>query len=679
MITLVFLVVCLTVFASMMYWISTSAKLTARNNQFNMSEAAAEAAVEKVLSQMNYDYTIQSLSNSGTYYGTTFIPGLTNDQASWPVKYAYSGGTNSNQISVNLGPWTTNTVPLSSQYVGLYGLVQSCTITATATPISTNVPIPVSATVSETIEFASIPLFQDAVFYNMDLEIDPGAGMTIKGAVWSNGGIWSGTPNVSYLSTVAAVGSVYYDPNAKNDPFCSGKADSTSGTPIGNFAYAPTSGNDRITMPIGTNNDPATVEALINLPPTNYTMNTLAAFSTNGQFYLANAADLYLTNTPYGTNWGALLRPNCTNTLYFPSNANMALFYQDANNNGNNTTTYQTQMPYDFYILKIGGFTNNSSGQLGLITNYSNLFFGFTNYVSTNLAATIDCVTNVQYAGYSFLTNVIFYDWREGWNSGNGPPKAVQAVQIDIQKYNCWLAGTNWYGGTNVNSGTYYNAQCLLSSHKSHPIDSIYIYNAVPLNGSNLPAVRVVNGGILPTKTAPKGFTVATAMPMYVYGNYNASNTSGSSLGQNSTTYTWPAGLMADAITILSTNWLDANSSFANKATCTSGGPTPKTTTVNAAMLEGIVRSTNGIYSGGLENFLRLLENWNNNVPLYYNGSIIVMFPSQYATNYQQVTGKYYNPPIRNWAFDTNFNQQVGLPPLTPQAKGVIRTNWYAF
>ena len=95
---------------------------------------------------------------------------LTTDQASWPIKYVYSGTNGAtNQISVNLGPWTTNTVPLNSQYTGLYGLVQPCTITATATPIGQRFAVP--ATVSESIQFASIPLFQFAIFYNMDLEI----------------------------------------------------------------------------------------------------------------------------------------------------------------------------------------------------------------------------------------------------------------------------------------------------------------------------------------------------------------------------------------------------------------------------------------------------------------------------------------------------------------------------
>jgi len=633
-----FLVVCLVVFASMMYWISSNSSVTSRNNQFNMSEAAAEAATEKVLSQMNYNYVAQSLSNSATYYGSTFIPGLTTDQASWPVKYVYSDTNGvTNQITVSMGSWSTNTQPLNSQYAGLYGLVQPVTITATATPIGQRFKVP--ATVSESIQFASIPLFQFAIFYNMDLEIAAAQTLNIVGPVYSNGGIWSGSTTITFKNTVSAVGIAT---NTANDPFCTGYTG--SGKSTYSLAGQPTSGNDRITMPIGTNNNPATVEGLINLPPSPYTLNTAGAYTTNGLTYLANAADLYLTNFPNGTNWGSLV----------PRGTNMILYYQDALN-----TPYLTQIPYDFYIM-----TNKK---------VANGIF-FTNWVYTTLTTNLNCYTNIWYAGYSFLTNAIFYDWREGWNSGNGPPKTVQAVQIDLAKYNIWLTNS-----AATNNGISYNTQCKLSSHKSHPVDSIYIYNAVPLTSTTLPAVRVVNGGILPSQTAPYGFTVATAMPLYVWGTYNASNSTGSSLGLNSTTYTWPAGLMGDSVTILSTGWLDTNSVFAYKSTDTGGGPAAANTTVNAAILAGIVPSTNSSYSGGVENFLRMLENWGSSRTLTYNGSIVVMFPSQYATNFWQQTGNYYTAPNRAWAFDTNFVQQAGLPPLTPQSKGVIRAAWNAY
>jgi hypothetical protein len=79
-----------------------------------------------------------------------------------------------------------------------------------------------------------------------------------------------------------------------------------------------------------------------------------------------------------------------------------------------------------------------------------------------------------------------------------------------------------------------------------------------------------------------------------------------------------------------------------------------------------------------VENFLRLLENWSGST-LWYNGSIVVMFPSQYATNYWQAPGSspdYYNVPTRKWAFDTNFENYLNLPPMTPTSQAVIRATW---
>ena len=460
----------------------------------------------------------------------------------------------------------------------------------------------------------NIPVFQFAIFYNLDLEIAAAQTMIITGPVFSDGGLWSGSTTITFANTVSAVGLAT---NTPYDPFCTGYIG--SGLSHYSLAGQPTSSNAPLTMAlVGTNSDPAAVEALINLPPTNYAMNTAAAFTSSGQFYLANQADLYLTNFPSGTNWGSLT----------PRGTNLILYYQDAANGPSN---YLTRIPYDFYLL----------------TNRANHTIFSANNVTSGQ------ITNVWYAGYSFATNVIFYDWREGWNGGSGiggRGKTVQAVQIDIAKFNGWLTNS---GATNI--GLYYNGQC--KSHKFHPIDSIYVYNAVPLTGTVLPAVRLVNGGMLPSQTAPYGFTVVTAMPMYVYGNYNVSNSFGSSLGQNSTTYTWPAALMADSISILSGNWTDGL--VAKMPTASSS------TTIDAACLAGIVPSTNSMYSGGVENFLRTLEYWSGSA-LWYNGSIVAMFPSRYATNYWQQTGNYYAAPSRHWAFDTNFVNPARLPPCTP-------------
>jgi len=623
-ITLVFMAVALVVFAGIFYWASTNAKLTLRNNQYNMSQNAAEAAVERVIGQIDRDFVALSISNSSAY---TSLP-ATIDQSAWPVQYTYSDTNgNANVASVIFGPPATSTVALNSQYAGLFGLAQNIDVYAKATPVGQAYNVP--ATIHEALQFANIPLYQFAIFYNVNLEIDPGAPMTIKGPVFCNQSIWEGSSVCTFSSTVTAVSTnctQTANPFAKNYTGSGASTFQLSGQPVDHA--------NALVMPIGTNNSPGAILGLLELPPAAYAMGSAAAYSSNGIVYPANGADLVISNANFGTN-GHL------------TGTNIILYFQD---------TGLTVVPPDFYILKRAAST-------GL----------YTNFISQNKSDKLACYTNILYAGYSFVTNALFYDWREGWNGGNGPPKAVQAVQIDINLLNKWLTNN-----TVINSG--YTVDHTKLTHAGHHIDSIYVYNNVPLTSTTLPAVRVVNGKQLPTPGgSTAGFTVATQFPMYVWKDYNSQDSSGSSLGLQSTTHTYPAALMADSITILSDGWSDANSVFANKSTDTSGGPTPSNTTVNAAMLEGIVQSNpniSGNYSGGVENFMRLLEDWTpGGFTLTYNGSIVVLFYSQWATNSWSY-GQYYTAAKRNWAFDLNFQQSSKLPPLTPAIKAMIRGQW---
>ena len=96
---------------------------------------------------------------------------------------------------------------------------------------------------------------------------------------------------------------------------------------------------------------------------------------------------------------------------------------------------------------------------------------------------------------------------------------------------------------------------------------------------------------------------------------------------------------------------------------------------MNAAFLTGAVDTTGGQYSGGMENFPRFLETWGSANTFTYNGSMVKMFPSLYATNFWNTTDV-YSPPKRNWAYDLNFNEPSKLPPLTPSLQKVIRGQW---
>ena len=130
--------------------------------------------------------------------------------------------------------------------------------------------------------------------------------------------------------------------------------------------------------------------------------------------------------------------------------------------------------------------------------------------------------------------------------------------------------------------------------------------------------------------------------------------------------------MIADSINILSGNWSDGNG---NKSLSSRAATD---TTVNAAFLAGIVPSGGGYYSGGIENFPRFLEDWSGH-KFTYNGSMVVMFPSQLATGPWKGTGtlyNIYNPPTRNWNFDLNFNDPTKLPPLAPAVRAAIRGRW---
>jgi hypothetical protein len=590
-----------------MYWVSTNSKITQRNNLFNQAESAAESADECALAPMIRDYVFQSLNTANDYY--TNVPSQTN----WPSSYQFTftdlNGTNG-QLSVNIGQSPTILTPLGSQFGGLNAYQQYATNTTTATT-STNAQYAVSATVQEIISFASIPVFQYAIFYNLDLEINPGNQMTINGPVHSNNNIYttgsSSANNLIYSSIVEAAQQVYLN-RSTNDPNSSGSGQNvvfsdTTNNPLNNA--------DSLSMPIGTNNNPAAVEGILNLPPAGLTPPSAAAYSPTGMVYLYNAVDLIVSNSP----------ANNTNFV----------FYENPN----------AAYPVSAVLPDLTNI---------VATIATNVVNGVTTYSTTYTTNTF----------YSYVTNATFYDYRES--------DTVQAIQIDVAKLNGWLTNTTSTGGSQYNTEN--NSG---STSKGHTINSIYAYNSVQPSSTVLPAVRLVNGQRLP----PAGLTVATAQPLYVEGNYNITTDGthlASTLGSTTNGYTVPAAIMGDAVTILSSNWSDAYDSGTSLS-----ARVPVNTTINAATLEGIVQSAtiNGTknYSGGVENFLRLLENWANGPQtLTYNGSIVVMFPSQYATNFWN--GNIYGVPKRQWGFDTTFSQSGKLPPLTPQAKKVVRLSW---
>ncbi|MGH7989479.1 MAG: hypothetical protein ACREDS_04690, partial [Limisphaerales bacterium] len=532
---MIFLAVTALVLGSVMLWTNSNGKQVRRSNVYFTSQAAAEGAVEQVIANMNRDYLFDRINPAGSY--ETNVP----PTSGWPIPYVFSSSAGANTTYVHISKTSTTLTALGSQWSGLSGYPTTVAVTSTATPQNQLYNVP--ATVTETNVYADIPLFQFAIFYNMNLEVDPGSGMNIGGPVFCNDSIWTAA-NLTFSNSVTAGGTI----NSNNipDPFVSNGSKSDSGKP--DFMGGIVTNHASLTLPIGANNSAASVEAVLQLPPNGNTSST----------YLYNDADLIITNSSSG--------------------GNVQVFYQDTNN-----ASTLTAMPYDC-VYVVTSTTNiipvPPTGRHGTTT--------YTTNITSSILPDTSLADSNSFNAYSFVTSTNFYDYRES--------KTVQAIYLDVTNLDVWLTNTASLGGNT------YNNQSITDTGKG--INSIYIYNSVPMTSSTLPGVQVVNGAQLP----PDGLGIATPDPMYVVGNFNSQTSAGNDAGLSDTTYTEPAALYADALTILSTNWSDVNYTKSNDSDDTDRKPA--NTTINAAALEGIVPSTASNYSGGAENFLRLLEAW---------------------------------------------------------------------
>lgn len=197
-----------------------------------------------------------------------------------------------------------------------------------------------------------------------------------------------------------------------------------------------------------------------------------------------------------------------------------------------------------------------------------------------------------------------------------------------------------WVDAVNI------DVAAMIAGGYTPPNRIMYVTN----NLGDRPVVRIVNASTLPTG----GLTIATDLPMYVQGHYNSVAKKGSAL-------------LCDAITLLSPSWNDANSNLALASRI------PTNLTINVCVMSGHVATSGANYSGGLENSFRFLEKWGGRT-VTFRGSIINLWRSR--INVAIWGGSYYEPPNRNWGFDTDLLTPGNWPPGTPRAQTIQRGAW---
>lgn len=547
-VVLAFLVVGLITLAGSMGWLATNARLIERNNQYFTALAAAEAATEKAIAAMAFDY-----QRFGASHLASRLPDYaekvptTGEYAGWAAYRFYDRDANEGRMTVEqTAPWEVT--GLISQYTGLSGYAASYRVLAAAGEFGTRHEV--MAAVEQEFQIATIPLFQFAIFYNIDLEINPGPAMFVNGRVHSNQDLYTRPHNtLTFGGNVTAAGQIFHH-RKPNDGLTPG-----SGTVV--YSGAHDSGVNTLNLPLGVENTPENIRQIVAMPPTDE-----SPTSDLGRQRYFNKSDLVIQVRDH--------------------------------------------------TVEVSGGAHQASG---VTLSYGDVS--------------------------SFLnTNVTFFNRREG--------KTIRATEIDVGNFKTWAESSN-----------------PLSTHLGREVNSVYVVDLRTQTVDTQPGIRLVNGQELPAR----GLTVASAQPIYVQGHYNAP---AGALGTADTSNTKPAALIGDAVTVLSGNWTDS----ASTAGLSSRVASP--TTVNAAILAGIVPTTYGSYSGGVENFPRFLENWSGRT-LTYNGSMIVLFPSEVAVGAWRGTGGthgIYNPPVRNWAFDLSFLDPNRLPPGTPEVRAVVRGAW---
>ncbi len=205
------------------------------------------------------------------------------------------------------------------------------------------------------------------------------------------------------------------------------------------------------------------------------------------------------------------------------------------------------------------------------------------------------------------------------------------------------------------------------------------------------------SGGI----NLPGPLTIATDQGAYIQGDYNeCADYCRNTNADNTITPTpprrvkTPASILADTITVLSNNCQSADDKRLNCGIAGGDGTfnTATRTKMNLAFLSNTDKSIGNVnpltdivpggttrYSGGINNYMRMVEDWTG-VPFVYRGSFISLgAPLEFSGPYR-FGGNYYNIPRRDFGFDTDFRTFSELPPLSPKViylqQDVFRRNY---
>lgn len=495
--------------------------------------------------------------------------------------------------------------------------------------------------------YSSTSLYQYAVFYQGNLEIAAGGNMTIAGPISTNASAYMGSQS-GYTLTVSD--SIYYfqDYNGASDPL-SGETQRLEGTgALSDPVYNP---------------DPT---AAAPSDQTAQRQQQVIKMSSQSSFIggVDVASDISTYPLAY-TNPSGQVDPNEVYRAVIappPTDGTGALIPEDpvvANSRMYNTASL---------VITI----NKASSGAAATVSYG--------YASTD-PSTLDAYTTIindaaTHAGVSIVPVVRqpYTDPREEIAGSSG----VNMSTLDVGALNTVLQQV--LPANNAMQTAYNGVVYVYDNTQNTAVGATANLNGVLLtNGATTPNFSDPNGN-------PLGFTVVSNNGVYVQGNYNTTQISVPVDGMVNN----PAAIMGDAITAVSQGWsiaADSGQPIASRQS-NAAGPGTTTMTINAAILTGNTPSTTTTNSGGVQNLVRMVEDWYDpnsggtppGLTLELNGSLGQLFTSDYFKGAYVGNGinstindrVYLQPKTRNFDYDTAFKKRTpaGSPTTTSFYRG---------
>lgn len=511
---------------------------------------------------------------------------------------------------------------------------------------------------TQLFEVREAALFNYAIFYNLSMEFHPSPQMTIVGPVHSNANSNLTEANgLKFLGTFTTAGTFTAGattagrPGGRNIAFTTGIDDNGDGVNDTISIVNPTVGDTALNTYVDSNLS----SRLPNDNPLTFT--NVASQLWRG--FVQDSSHGVLPQNPPG-----VLTADQARQLILPPDP--------AGNPAIEAQKFSTQAGLYFFVEKTGDVRAFHDPQDARA--YKNAGPNRATWLSDPANA-----NKIVTLPPDLIKRRRLHDFREGG-------RVVSTVDVDVGVLRTAVAATNSATNFKVN-GSDWNIDDasagwngIVYFEVEDPFVGIPTPDAIAGSPSPNPtrtAVRLLNGSDLPSRGPDAGMTVATNSATYVVGHYNADGSLQADLSDMTTPEAdeVPAAIVADAINVLSQAWVSGGEPVGDVTSHYGTRPAASHTEISCAFLAGIVEtsgSSNGAYSGGVENYPRFHENWSNK-SLRYRGSIVALFRSQVATG--PWSSARYSPPRREWGFNSMYSEG-NYPPGTPRLRTYRRLDY---